>query len=159
MNADTKRVILENAAATLDRLSDIKPRAVPVAQDEDALTKWRRGVEQQEKEFAAARAKRKAIADAEQDNAVAWQNWVGQQIRDAVKGVGKGLGEILSDKLVQIGEAFDKRDQRISQLECELYKTQAALERLNLRVIKNEIGEQQDKVIDLPTLPRKQEFN
>jgi hypothetical protein len=155
MNDDAKRITLQDAYATLERTRDLKqPRAAPVEQNEDALTKWRRDMETQEKEFAIARAKRKAARDAARDNAEAWQAWVGDQIRDAVKGVGRGLGEILSDKLVQIGEAFDKRDQRIDQLECQLYRAMADFEQLRARVIKNEIAHDHsdnNKLVDVPS--------
>ena len=88
-----------------------------------------------------------------------WQAWVGDEIRNAVKQIGTGLGEILAAKLVQVSEQLDKRDQQISKLECALYRTQADLEQLRVRVIKGEIGEQ-DKIIDLPPLPKRtDQFN
>jgi hypothetical protein len=161
MNDDTKRVILQDAYATLDRLGSVRPRE-PTVEDEDPIARWRKGVEQQEREFAAARAKRKAEADAENDITAAWQAWVGNEIRNAVRQIGQGLGEILSDELNKIGEALDKKDQRISQLECDLLRTQAQLERLNARVIQGEVerSREQDKVIDLPPLPKRQDrFN
>jgi hypothetical protein len=159
MNDEQRYRILQEARATVDRLNGMRPRDPAATIEEDPIAKWRRGVEQQEAEFAATRAKRKAEADAERDATVAWQDWVAQKIRDAVKGIGTGLGEILRDKLIQISDELDKRDTRIQQLECDLLRTKADFEQLRLRVIKNEIDEH-DKVIDLPPLPKRQDqFN
>jgi hypothetical protein len=136
--------IMQEARENIERLGGMtKPQNNRLQKEaiikEDKLTKWRKDVEAQEREFAAARRKRQAEANAEQDSATRWMAWVGQQIKDAVAGVGRGLGEILSEKLAKISEAFDKRDQRINQLECELYRTSANLEQLRVRVIKGEI--------------------
>jgi hypothetical protein len=62
----------------------------------------------------------------------------------------------LADKLVQISDVFDKYEQRCNRLERDLYRAQADLEQLRIRVIKGEMIEDDRKqVLDLPW-PRKE---
>jgi hypothetical protein len=164
MDDRTKQRVLDEAQENVERLAHVSARQ-PAAGDSnespDPIAKWRKGVEAQEREFASARAKRQADADAGRDAAVAWQNWVGREIADAVKGIGKGLGEVLSDKLVQISRAFDERDERISKLECELLRLQVELAKLDVRFIQSQVERDREsgKVLDLPLVKRQERIN
>jgi hypothetical protein len=153
---------MDDARAALERTAHVQVSNRDSPED-DSLARWRRGVEQQEKEFAAARAKRQADSDAEQANTLLWQNWVADKIRDAVRGVGSGLGEILASKLQEIDAVFCRCDTKISTLERDLCRAQADIARLNATIVEMKLGRDRETkdIIDLPAvLPKRpQEMN
>jgi hypothetical protein len=69
--------------------------------------------------------------------------------------IGEALRESFEIERGAYQEALRKRDKKIADLELTLLRTQAEFEKLRLRVIEHEHGEQ-GKVLDLPALPKRQ---
>jgi hypothetical protein len=158
MNDEERHRIMREARETLDRLATMvssQPRDPP---QPNRLDQWRAGVERQEAEFNRARAERQRKADAKAaaEATREWQDYVGREIRTAVRQIGTGLGEILRDALEGVGTALGQRDDRIAKLECELARAQAEHLKLAERVITMSIEHDRERgrIVDLPPLSK-----
>jgi hypothetical protein len=158
---DEQRRLIREARETVERVSRITPRD-ETAQQEPSINKldqWRADVRRQEAAFNASRAARQAAEDVERDDGAAWRDWVGCEISNAVRGIGAGLGEILSEKLNEIGAALDQRDKRIDKLEHELSRQAVTVARLEVRLCQALVDGDRTKVLDLPAWPQRAKAN
>jgi hypothetical protein len=149
MDETERRKILDEAYSTLDRLNTVRPSEPRSATAPDVLEEWKRNMPRPE-----PKPRERGLDTSPVD----WNVIINQRVASMKDFVITVLGEALKETFeIERGayqDALSKRDQRIGQLECELLRVRADLERLNLRVIKNEV-DGHDKVIDLPALPKR----
>jgi hypothetical protein len=165
MVTDEQRRAIAEARETCERVSrlsdrnETEPQRNPGTVSSDRMMRWRADMERQEQAFAEARAKRQRAEDDERNNSDEWMQWVGNEISSAVKQIGAGLGEILSEKLNEIGAALDQRDKRIDKLEREIAQQAVTTARLEVRVLEGEAARDQSRVLDLPNLQLRKVVN
>lgn len=164
MNASEKERILSEARATCERVDRIIPRNETAQQSPppvDRLDAWRAATRKQEAAFNASRAAMQAEADAARAaaDAEAWKSWIGDEIAVAVRQVASGIGEVLREELDRIGEQLSQRDAVIRKHETVLAQQAAAIAKLELRIVQNEVERDRSRTIDIPNMQLRSRVN
>jgi septal ring factor EnvC (AmiA/AmiB activator) len=162
---DAQRRALADARATVDRVSRLIPRNETTQQEPsiNRLDQWRAGVEQQERAFAASRAKRQKAEQDERSNTDEWTKWVGDQIAAAVLHCTRTLAETLRDELdardttisklhAQLHRLIGERDMRIDKLEREIAQLAVQHSKLEVRLLQALADSDHARTIDLPNM-------
>jgi hypothetical protein len=156
VNDAEKQRILSEARATVARLSQKAETVVRREVHTDRTERLRVAMEQQEKQFAQARAEREREENDKRSNSDEWATWVSNQIAASTLHCTRVLAETLRDEL-------DVRDATISKLQAHAHRLEAELCKLTARVIRAEIGNDDahaSKVLDLPNpLTRRRGLN
>jgi hypothetical protein len=146
MDEQRKREILDQARDHLDRLADLQPRA----RDFDIRSKSveRRAANCTEGTNQLTEWERSAAATAQ------WQEWVGGEIREAMRQVAIGIAEEVREALDQIDAAIHARDDLVKRLDLELVKAQAQIAKLELRLAEDAVARDRREREWSPTLRR-----
>jgi hypothetical protein len=152
---DEQRRIIDDARATVERVSRLSDRNDTPREDAgpNALDRWRDGVRAREAEFTKAREQRQAATDAEARDATAWRDWVTAEIHRAIFQATGCVGDVITERLNEIGDALRQRDARINRLEAELAKLAVEHSKLEVKLLQALVDGDRAKVIDLPMPP------
>jgi hypothetical protein len=162
MNDIERMRLLDEARATVERTAHIgepssedrdlagNPARSPKRDHDDRIATWRRGVEKQEAEFAAARAVRatsRPLTDSERAaaNAESWDRWFEAKLAPLSAAVGIAVGQLMAEQTAGFNEAIEKRDQRIGRLEVSLVRAEAVIARMEARLLEAEIARDRER--------------
>jgi hypothetical protein len=130
-NADPADVF-DQAAATLDRLRDLKPPSEVPLHVPDALERWKRDAEASERareqgrrelrqqEREAADAAELAAAEAVVEHEAGWEEWLSTRLAAERTALLEALGDEFSDAVAKLREEFGEQISKVQkQVEAE----------------------------------------